>query len=194
MALPNDQLFLDRFIAVNKRRFANDPAFVAKLSALTLDKVTFSNFRKVQVSAGVVAHLYDVDSPKLFRGVDQRFMPANYATNGPSELAEPNALIMDDLIRRDVEGIYLLGASKPAAVGAVLVLKGHRTFEKIHGLIKDKCLFVLQDNEINVSEDLTTVTIDSHTIGGVLQVVESLYDEFPRYNGQFRYDGAVRAL
>lgn len=190
MALPNQQLFLDRFIAFNKRRYSDDPQFVAELSALTLDKITFSNFREVELGGGVTAHYFDVDSA-TFEGVDQRFLPADYAKNGPAQLEDETPMLKEDLETKTVQGIYFLGTSEADSVGAVLVLNGQVNPTNIKAIVKEKCFFDLKDEEITVSEDLTTVTIDSQTIEGVLQVVECLYDGLARFNGQYRYNGEI---
>lgn len=194
MALPNQQLFLDRFIAFNKRRYSDDPEFVAQLSTLTLSNTSFFNFREVEVSPGVFAHFFDVDSPNILEGVDQQFLPADYAKNGPADLEDETPLLKADLERKTVQGIYFLGTSEEDSVGAVLVLNGQVNPANLKSLVKEKCFFDLQDEEITVSEDLTTVTIDSQTIEGVLQVVESIVDGLPRYNGQHRANGSIRAL
>jgi len=191
MAFPNDQLFLDRFIAFNKRRYVDEPAFVSKLNSLTLDTIQFSNFRKVEIEPGVVAHLVDVDSAGILTGDGQQYLPADYVKNGPAELEEPDPVAMDALERKGVQGIFFLGVSPEDTVGAVLVYNGKKTPENIKAIVMEKCYFELTDADITIDEDLTLVTIDSRTIGGVLQVVEGLYDDIPRYNGQFRYDGTI---
>lgn len=191
MAFPNDQLFLDRFIAFNKGRYIDEPAFVSKLDTLTLETIEFSNFRKVEVEPGVIAHLVDVNSTGVLTGVDQQYLPADYTKNGPASLEEPDPVAMDELERKGVQGIFFLGLSPEDTVGAVLVYNGNKTLENIKAIVKEKCLFELTDADITIDEDLTLVTIDSRTIGGVLQVVEGLYDDIPRFNGQFRYDGTI---
>lgn len=191
MAFPNDELFLERFIAYNKRRYSSNPEFVAKLSALTLSNTTFFNFRKVQASTGEVVHFVDVDSPAILVGTDQQYLPADYTKHGPAELVDEVPYVKDDLQVKTVQGVYFLGTSEEDSVGAVVMLQGQVNVPGLKQLIKDKCLFILKDSEITVSEDMTFVTIDSRTIGGVVQVVESLYDGVNRYNGVFRYDGTI---
>lgn len=191
MAFANDQLFLNRFIAFNKQRYEGDPEFVSKLDGLTLSTINFSNFRVEEVEPGVTAHFFDVDSPQLLTGDNQQYLPADYAVNGTAQMAEPDPVELTDLQRKGVQGIYFLGVSAEDKVGAVLVYNGQKTVQNIKDLVKENCYFELTDEEIAVDEGLTLVTIDSHTIGGILQVVESLYDDVPRYNGQFRYDGTI---
>jgi len=191
MAFPNDQLFLDRFISYNKERYKDEPTFVQALSALTLSTISFTNFRKVDVGGGQFAHLVDVDSPGLLTGDDQQYLPADYVENGPAQMEEPDPVDLETLKRKGVQGIYFLGVSAEETVGAVLVYNGQKTVENIKALVKEHCYFELADDEITVDQDVTFVTIDSRTITGVVQVVESLYDDVPRFNGQFRYDGTI---
>lgn len=194
MALPNDQLFLDRFIAFNTNRYKDEQRIVDVLTSLTLDNIEFSNFRKVTLESGDVRHLVDVDSTSKLTGDDQEYTPADYVKNKTATLVEPDPLELDALKRKGVQGIYFLGLSAEETVGAVLVYNGSKTIENIKAQIKEKCLYELSDSDIIVAEDLTFVTIDSRTITGVVEVVESLYDDIPRYNGQFRADGTIRAL
>jgi len=191
MAFPNDELFLERFIAYNKRRYSSNPEFVAQLSSLTLSNTTFYNFRKVKLPSGEFAHFVDVDSPEILQGVDQQYLPADYAKHGPAELVDETPYIKDDLQVKTIQGVYFLGTSEEDSVGAVVMLQGQVSIVNLKKLIKEKCHFILQDSEITVSQDMTFVTIDSRTIGGVVQVVESLYDGVPRYNGVFRHDGTI---
>lgn len=191
MAFPNDQLFLDRFISFNKERYKTEPDFVAELDALTLGSIAFSNFRKeVQVN-GDVHHLVDVRSPGLLRGKDQSYMPADYAIDGTAQLVDEIVRPKEELEEQLTEGVYFLGVSAEEHIGAILVYKGKKTVERIKDLVKSKCYFDLADNEITVSEDMTTIAIDSRTITGLLDVIESLYDDLPRYNGRYRYDGVI---
>jgi len=191
MATPNDQLFLNRFVEYNKKRYSNEPEFVAQLDALTLSNIQFVNFREVDVGGGVIAHFYDVVSPGLLRGVDQQFLPADYAKNGPASLENPEPILVDDITSQIAEGIYLLGEDQESSVGAIVVLAGKVDADHIKSIVKEKCFFDLKDDEIQVNEEQTLVTIDSRTIGGVLQIVESIYDGVARYNGIFRYDGEI---
>lgn len=191
MAFPNDELFLERFIAYNKRRYSSNPEFVAKLSTLTLANTTFFNFRKVQGPGSVVVHYVDVDSPAILVGTDQQYLPADYTKHGPAELVDEAPYVKDDLQIKTVQGVYFLGTSEEDSVGAVVMLQGQVNVPALKQLIQEKCLFILKDSEITVSEDMTFVTIDSRTIAGVVQVVESLYDGVNRYNGVFRYDGTI---
>lgn len=191
MAFPNDQLFLDRFIAFNKRRYADEPEFVEKLNNLSLQNTIFSNFRELEVEPGVIARVVDVDVANVLTGDDQQYLPADYVKDGTAELQEPDPLSLAELKQKGTPGIYFLGVSAEETVGAVLVYNGKLTVETIKTLVKENCYFDLADEDIEVNEDRTLVTLDSRTIVGVLQVVEGLYDDIPRYNGQFRYDGTI---
>lgn len=191
MAFPNDELFLERFIAYNKQRYSSNPEFVAKLSSLTLSNTTFFNFRKVPIPGGGIAHFVDVDSPSILEGVDQEYLPADYAKHGPSKLEDETPFVKDDLKVKTVQGIYFLGTSEQDSVGAVVMLSGQVNPANLKQIIKEKCFFELKDSEIVVNQDMTMVTIDSRTITGVLQIVESLFDGIPRYNGVFRHDGTI---
>jgi len=77
-------------------------------------------------------------------------------------------------------------------VGALLVEKGEKNVENILRLVKGKCLYDLEVSDISIDEDISQVTIDSVTITGSLQVVESLGDiNEATYDGTFIFDGTL---
>jgi len=191
MAFPNEQLFLDRFIAYNQDRYKDEPTFVNALSALTLGQVTFSNFRKAD-NAGIITYLVDVDSPSLFTGVDQKYQPADYIANGPANLIEPTPLSLADLQSKTVQGVYLLVGEGDSVSGAVLVRNGSLTAEVVLQIIKDSCKYVLSDEEITIDQQVTTATIDSHTVVGSLTIVEANSTARPKYDGTYKYDGTIK--
>lgn len=194
MALPNDQLFLERFIAFNKRRYAEDPHILSQLDRLTLDNTEFNNFRVVESTPGVYTHIVDVLTPKILMGDDQQYLPADYAKDGVSELKDGTVLLLEEIKERSEQGIYLLVTGGAEYAGAVLVWKGHKTDENIINLIRQNCYFELGEAEVMVSQDKSTVDVNSRTIDSLLFVVEGLYDNLPRFNGQYRANGSVRAL
>lgn len=192
MAFPNEQLFLDRFIAYNQDRYKDEPTFVNALTALTLGQVTFSNFRKAD-NAGIITYLVDVDSPSLFTGVDQKYQPADYTANGPANLIEPTPLALADLQAKTVQGIYLLSGGGDSVSGAVLVSKGSKDAATVLQIIKNSCKYVLADEEISIDQPVTLVTIDSHTVVGTLTIVESnggvITDAI--HDGTYLHDGTL---
>jgi hypothetical protein len=192
MAFPNQQLFLDRFIAYNKNRYKDDPEIVEALNALQLGAVTFLNPRKETVD-GVTQHLTDLNVPGVLTAVNQRFIPADYPLHGVAQLVSENPLVMADLQLEMEAGVYWLRTDEDGSkVGALLVAHGEKTEANVLSLIKGKCLFDLQDSEITVNDDVTQVAIDSPTITGLLAVVESLGDITEAvYNGDFAFDGTL---
>lgn len=190
MAIPNTQLFLDRFIEVNVERYADRPSIVQIFQGLTLAQVTFSNFKEVILEGGQVAHQYDVDMPGVFTGKNQMYYPADYLIHDVAAFVTEDLIAEDQKDRQGEAGIYHLDPEG----GFSLVLNGDLALDKVHALIKEKCNYVLADDEIVVSEDLTSVTIKSETVVGVIPVVESLFDGLQRYNGQYRYNGAISYL
>jgi len=190
MAIPNTQLFLDRFIEVNVERYADRPSIVQIFQGLTLAQVTFSNFKEVILEGGKVAHQYDVDMPGVFTGKNQMYYPADYLIHDVTAFVTEDLIAEDQKDQQGEAGIYHLDPEG----GFALVLNGDLASDKVLALVQEKCLYDLTSDQIVVSEDLTSVTINSHTVIGVIPVVESLFDEFPRHNGQFRHDGTISYL
>jgi hypothetical protein len=190
MAFPNEQLFLDRFIAYNQDRYKDEPDFVTVLGALTLSTIFFANFRK-SVNAGTTSYLVDVDAPDQFIGFDQHYTPADYVINEVATLVEPDPLDLVELKAKSTQGIYLLSGGSGSSTGAVLVSNGQKTKAAVKALVKASCLYDLLDAEITIDAGVTTVSIDSHTVVGTLTVVEANVIGPPKYDGTYKYDGTI---
>jgi hypothetical protein len=191
MARPKEQLFLDRFIAYNTDRYKDEQDFVDALNALTLGTVTFSNYRKI-TNQGPTHYLVDVNSPDLFVGTDQEYTPGDYVVNNLSQLQQPDPFTVDDLEKVKVDGIYKLTGVASDISGAVLVRKNERTAVNVRQIIKENCHYLLADSDITIDVGVTTVTIDSLTVVGKVQVVES---DFARgvyiHDGTYKHDGTI---
>lgn len=192
MARPKEQLFLDRFIAYNTDRYNDEQDFVDALNALTLGTVTFSNYRKI-TNQGPTHYLVDVNSPDLFVGADQEYTPGDYVVNNLSQLQYSDPLTVEDLEQLKIDGIYKLGGERPADIsGAVLVRKNEKTAANVRQLIKENCHYLLEDSDITIDVGVTEVLIDSLTVVGKVQVVES---DFARgeyiHDGTYKHDGTI---
>jgi hypothetical protein len=190
MDIPNYELFLKRFIEVNVEVYKDDPAFVAQLNALTLDTLVITNLRKADLE-GKVYHTVDVEKVGLLKGFDQHYYPADYVEHHAAKLEDPEPKTVEVLQTRTLPGVYLVLVNETDHKSALLVNHGEKTIEALTALVKAKSKVVLTDEQITVSEDLSTVTIDSPTVIGLLQVYESIYDELPRWNGEYVYDGTL---
>lgn len=190
MAIPSNQLFLDRFIEYNVERYQDNPSFVQTLQGLTLATVSLTNLREVTLEGGQLAHLYDIDMPGVFTGKNQMFYPADYIQHKVAVFEEPDPVTPENLELKGTAGIYKLAAGG----GSALVLNGKKDNATVLALIKEKCLYDLIDSQIVISQDISSVTINSPTVVGTLGVAESLFDGIQRYNGQYRADGSISAL
>lgn len=191
MAIPSKQLFLDRFIEYNVLRYQDKPSLVAMFQGLTLDKVTFSNFQEATDGEGKTYHSYSVVAPGVFTGNNQRFYPADYILNNVTNFEEESPVEdIDALEHKSTPGIYLV----EGLGGRVLVLNGEKTEENVRAVFKNSCKYELNDDDIELEEAFNSIAIKSETILGHVLVVESLFDNLPRFNGQYRFDGSVAAL
>lgn len=190
MAIPSNQLFLDRFIEYNVERYQDNPSFVQTLQGLTLAQVSLTNLREVTLEGGQLAHLYDIDMPGVFSGKNQMFYPADYIAHKVTVFEEATPVTPDELETKGTAGIYKLTVGG----GSALVLNGKKDSTTVLALIKEKCLYELSDDQIVINQDVSLVTLNSPTVVGSLFVTESLFDGIQRYNGQYRVDGSIRAL
>lgn len=194
MALQSEELFLKRFVEYNKERYQANPRFVAALDKLKADDIVFSNFRRSGDTVDTYTYLVDVDSPNLFEGDDQRYLPARFTEDGVAVLVEPEKLTAEELHLKATPGIYRLTSADNTTVGAVLVKRGQRNNVTVISLLQGNTLFEIDPSDIVIEDDLSSVNIDNTMIVSKLMVIESKYDDFPRFNGQYRANGSVRAL
>lgn len=190
MAIPSNQLFLDRFIEYNVERYQDNPSFVQTLQGLTLGQVSLTNLRKMILESGQLVHMYDIELPGIFIGKNQMFYPADYIKHKVALFEEEDPVAPENLELKGTAGIYKLMPSG----GSALVLNGKKDSATVLALIKEKCLYALSDDQVVISQDVASVTINAPTVVGTLSVTESLFDGIQRYNGQYRADGSIRAL
>lgn len=190
MAIPNRQLFLDRFIEYNVERYKDKPLLVAVIQGLTLEQLTISNFQVADASnPALPVYSYRVDKEGVFTGVNQKFIPADVETgnlfNIIGHVDDENELSL-----KTEEGVYTMGVAK---IASLLIIKGKiGDSQYVMGQVKTSLKYDVLDQDVSFANG--KVTIDNETILGSFSVYESLYDGVPRYNGQYRLDGAVKAL
>lgn len=193
MAFPNQQLFLDRFIARNKVDYKDNPAFLERLNSLTLDDIIFTNFRKNVLPSGTVHHLTDMEMPGIFTAVDQDYLPGRYPDHGVASLATEEVLTKEAVSMLNIPGVYLvLSADGLTKEGAVLVGKGDVNKQNVLDIVKTKSLFALLDQNITINAGVTKVTIDSATVIGTLTVIESKDPANAIHDGTFKHDGTLK--
>lgn len=192
MAFPNQQLFLDRFIARNKIDYKDNPAFLERLNSLTLSDVIFTNFRKNVLPSGTVHHLTDMEMVGVFTAVDQDYLPGRYPDHGVAALASPDVMTTAEVAMLNIPGVYLVySADGLTKEGAVLVAKGEVNKQNVLDIIKAKSLFTLLDQNIVVDAGVTKVTIDSSTVIGTLTVIESKDPANAIHDATFVHDGTL---
>ena len=192
MSFPNDQFFLDRFVAFNQDRYQDEPSFVASLGSLTLGEVVFTNRRKNSKEDGTPFYLVDMNASRVFKAFDQEYTPGDVVVSKALSLVDEDPVASDVIAQRFVPGFYLLQGENNTTSGVVLVKHGELNAPNILALIKAGTLYALEDTDITLSTDLLTATIDSHTLIGTLSVIESSnVDGAAYYDGTYLYDGTI---
>lgn len=190
MSIPYLQLFLDKFISYNLARYNDKPDFVSKLGKLTLSDVTFTNYAE-EVLQGQTSRIIDLSVPQLFIAQRQHWRPVPYINTKLTNLADPVIQDPADLLTKPAAGIYLIDDNGTPR-GVVVVLKGNKTSVGIKNVITLNCLYDIDENDIVVSDDLSSVSINAPTIVGDLLVVESSQvSQIFTYDGTYFYDGTM---
>jgi len=187
MAIPNQQLVLDKFIEVNVERYADKPALVQMFQTLTLGDIVITNGKRVTGPQGQVAVSYDIEKAGVFTSKNQMFYAADVAIHDVMQWTANTPVAVDDLPKQ-TEGLYLDTEGK----AHIVVMKGKKEAEHVLDVFMAGALYEIGNDDTEVSPETFAVTVDGLNIIGAIETTESLYDDIPRYNGQFRYDGTIR--
>ena len=195
MALPNDQLFLDRFIAFNTNRYKDEQRIVDVLNTLTLGNTVFSNFRKVTLEGGEIRRLVDVDHVNILTGDAQEYTAADFIENRVSVLVKEEAVTLTEAALITEPGIYRLSdVGAPDSNGIVMVPYGTNASgnlqDVVKSLIETNCKYSLVDADISLDGSLDFVLIDSKTIVGNLWVAECKALTYI-HDGTYLHDGTI---
>lgn len=192
MALAHEKLLLDRFVEYNKRRYSEEPAFVAVLEALIVEDNLFSNYRKVIVpETNLTRYLVDVIKEGSFKALDQIYTPGELLNDLITTKVETAPLTLEELKQKQQAGIYYLeeeGGVKPV----LLVNEGEKTLADATTAILSSSNYDIPSDDITVNEDISKVFVDSVIILGELEIVESeIASDQAFYDGTYEYDGEV---
>jgi hypothetical protein len=183
MAIPNRQLFLDRFIEYNVERYQDKPLLVAVLQGLTLDQITITNFQVDNTNPARPVHFYDVSMPGVFMGINQKFIPADVET-GKLFTILGHVDDENELSLKTEEGVYTMGE---AMIASLLVISGKKGDpDYVLAQVKNSLKYSAADVDLGYGGG--QVSIRNETIFGLFTVYESLYDNVLRYNGLHSYD------
>lgn len=190
MSIPYLQLFLDKFISYNQTRYSDKPDFVSKLGQLTLADITFANYGD-ETSGNQPRRVIDLSVPKLFIAQRQHWHPVSFINTKVTNLAETTVQTLAALANKPAAGIYLIDDNGTTR-GVVVVLQGNKTAAGIKTVIANSCLYEVDEADITVSSDLSSVSINAPTLVGNLLVVESTQSHTVfLYDGTYTYDGTM---
>lgn len=181
MKIPNMQLFLDRFISVNRVRYKDYPSVIAILNTLTLDNVIFSAVRNSFDEFGELVRTVDMYVPKVMKAMNQSWLPAYYTTPRITQMVTEEVQLETELEFLTKPGFYFYKDQYESVLGCVVVGEGVDIADApavIKQLVQDKNLYQIETNEITIQQNLSTVLVDSPTIYQPLKVVLPLGDVF----------------
>ena len=179
MKIPNMQLFLDRFISVNRVRYRQYPPVLAILDTLTLDTVIFSSVRSSYDVFGELVRTVDMYVPKVMKAMDQSWLPAYFTSPSITAMASLEVLDENDLISLTTPGAYFYKGPHGKKLGALVVpanVNPEDIPDYVKTLVKALNRYQINDNQISVSSGFTEVIIDTPAIYQQLKLVLSLKD------------------
>ena len=177
MKIPNMQLFLDRFISVNRDRYKNAPAVITILDSLTLETVIFSEIRTTVDESGNLVRTVDIYVPKVMKAMNQSWLPAYYTTPRITDMVTQDVQVENSLINLTVPGIYFYQDRNKIQQGCLVVPANIEELDIPQYVVSMVLLanqYQINDTQLAVAADFSTVIIDTPTIYQNLKLVLSL--------------------
>lgn len=179
MKIPNMQLFLDRFISVNRERYKDYPSVIAILNMLTLENVIFSEVRSSNDMFGELVRTVDMYVPKVMKAMDQSWLPAYYTTPRITNMVTLDIQDEDTLITLTVPGFYFYKDRSGSKQGCIVVpaqVEEKDVSSYVVSMVKQANAYQINDDQITVTSNLSEVIIDTPAIYQTLKLVLSLKD------------------
>lgn len=187
------QLFLDRFLLVNKERYKNDPNALAILNGLTLEQLTFSNWQSKQDSGKPIQQTVDMDIVNKLVAHAQKYYTLDFASPLVSKPVDATPVAEADLTSKAKTGLYFYNdtSTTPARIACAVVVRAPKDlYSEGVAVIKASCLFDLDDGEIAKNSDGTAALVSSKTFVDTIKILQSTVTEF-LYDGTYKYDGTM---
>lgn len=179
MKIPNMQLFLDRFISVNRVRYRQQPSVLAILNTLTLQNVIFSKVRSSNDAFGELVRTVDMYVPKVMKAMDQSWLPAYYTTPRITNMVTTDVQDENDLITLEVPGFYFYKDRYSKVQGCVVVpaqINPGDISDYVKDMVKNANAYQINDDQISVASNFSEVIVDTPAIYQRLKLVLSLRD------------------
>lgn len=187
------QLFLNRFLLVNKQRYADNAPMMAVLNNLTLDQVDFSNWRSTQIPDGPIQQTVDMILNNKVTGEDQTYYALDYASPLVSNPTDGTPVAEADLTKKTVTGLYFYNDTNfdPVRIAcAVVVRVKNDLYTEGLETLRASCLFELADDEIIKIGDGSSVMVNTKTFADTIKILASELVAFI-YDGTYTYDGTL---
>lgn len=186
------QLFLNRFLLVNKERYKDDALALNIINSLTLEEVVFSNWRGTQLQGVVEQKTTDIRADGKLTGTDQKYYTLDLASPLVTTPTETAPVEEADLPKQTINGLYLYNDTSvtPARLSCAIVInRPEDLVEEAKVIIKAACKFDLADEDIVALENGTDVLVTTQAFIDVVKLVAA--DLEFRYDGTRSYDGSV---
>lgn len=187
------QLFLDRFLFINKERYKNDSFALNILNNLTLSDISFSNWHSAQIADGPVQQTVDLGATDKLVAQAQKYYTLDFASPLVSKPTDPAPVNESDLPTKAKTGLYFYNDTnfEPPRLACAVVLRAPKDlYAEGVAVIKASCLFDLQDTELTKIGDGSIITVGTKTFVDTIKVLASSVTEF-LYDGTYKYDGSM---
>jgi len=187
------QLFLDRFLLINKERYKNDPFSLNILNNLSLSDITFSNWQSTQIADGPVQQTVDMDVTKKLVAHAQKYYTLDFASPLVSKPTDATPVNEADLTSKNKTGLYFYNDTNfsPARVACAVVVRAPTSlYDDGIAVIKAACLFDLTDATFTKLNNGAEVLVAAKTFVDTIKILQSAITEF-LYDGTYKYDGTM---
>lgn len=187
------QLFLNRFLLVNKERYKDDAAALAVLNSLTLEEIIFENWEGTAIPGGPIQQKVDLEVVDKLVGVNQKYYTLDFASPLVSTPKDSVPVAEAELVNKAASGLYLYNdtTSQPSRLACAVVIRNPTNlFDEAVTIIKASCKFDLTDEDIVSIADGTVASVSTRTFFENIKLLVSEATEF-LYDGTYKYDGSM---
>lgn len=180
MSLPSRQLFLDRFMEVNRIRYKNDPAVLDRLNKLTVKDIVFDGLTEDPNRPGGMISNFSVPA-KAIEAYAQRWIPVDIKSKHIIDPANvTNVPTLNDVIAAQARGLFTYQDNGSTKLAVVMAFRQDIPVEnlakEVTKTLNRTTSYVIKDGDLQINfndstDDYRLFDVRNETINGEVAVI-----------------------
>lgn len=180
MSLPSRQLFLDRFMEVNRIRYKNDPAVLDRLNKLTVKDIVFEGLTEDPNRPGGMISNFSVPA-KAIEAYAQRWIPVDIKSKHIIDPANVTSVpTLNDVIAAQARGLFTYQDNGSTKLAIVMAFRQDIPVEnlakEVTKTLNRTTSYVIKDGDLQINfndstDDYRLFDVRNETINGEVAVI-----------------------